>query len=319
MSKHNPKHSTPGPPLQADGREQFGAGHSLPTPPELVSAGTYPARVAVPAYNPNALALLAQPPARLVALQLGWRRDKTGDWALGKPPAPGVGTNHYAGFDLLTAQGHIAGLHGGALGLIPASIGMAVVDVDSGDVPALIRHLGNAAPYLVTPTPRRGGMHLWWHCPPELGAGVEDCFWRIGDWAGDLRYARGYVALWPETPEILAPHIRNAAAYPHFPAALFMGAKTRHPKSGAGSWAPENQQWDNPEDGRKGGIMSGITRRKQGQERKRAALALQAQGYGAGEIASELGISRMTAWRYLRPDYLPEVHREHQRHLPMVA
>ena len=316
MSKYAPQNSIPGPPLQGGGRAQYGAGNSIATPADA-PAGMYPARIPVPEYNPNALALLAEAGARFVPLQIRWRRDKSGDWALGKPPLKGLGTNRYAGFDLLDATGYIAGLHGGALGLIPASIGMAVVDVDVGDATALIEDLGDYGPVLTTPTPRVGGRHLWYPYPAGLARWVEDCHWRMRDWAGDLRYAKGYVLLTDEAPELLAPALFRAGNHRILPA-LFMAHKAKHPKSGAGSGGG-GTQWENPEDGRKGGEMSGITRRKQGRERKRAALILQAQGYDADAIASELGISRRSVYRYLRPDYLPEEHLDYQRHLPLVA
>lgn len=330
MSKRKRQNSIPGPQLQADGRALYGAGIGIATPDDA-PAGRYPARIPVPEYIPAALGRLAALGARFVPILIGWRRNRNGEWALGKPPLPGVGTNGYAGFDLLTATEHIAGVHGGALALIPASIGMAVVDIDAGGPAALDVLIAQTRPYLITATPRVGGAHLWWHCPPDVGADVGDFYWEIGECAGDVRYAKGYVALWPGVAEELAWSADTAHVYPHYPAARFAAAKALHPDSGAGSWAPHNswewRQWDNPVDAQKGGERSGITRRKQGQERKAMALALKAQGYDTPGIAAELTrafalqkpLTPRSVQRYLRPDYLPEVHQQHQRFLPLIA
>ena len=322
MSRFKRQNSIPGPLMQADGRVNYGAGVGIPTPPDA-PAGIYPARVPIPEYAPGALARLESMGARFQPIVLGWRKNRNGDWALGKPPPEGVGLNGHAGFDLLTATGHIAGLHGGALALIPASLDLAVVDVDVVDQDSLDALIAETRPYLITPTARIGGVDLWWHCPPDIGAGVEDCYWRIGALAGDIRYAKGYVALWPGVAEKLAWGADTAGVYPHYPAARFGAAKVLHPASGAGSRGPHNakewRQWDNPNDAQKGGEHSGITRYKDAKERKALALSMQAQGYDIDAIALELGITRRSAYRYLRPDYLPDVRPDYQRHLPLIA
>lgn len=84
--------------------------------------------------------------------------------------------------------------HSGHLyGVIPASLGCTVVDVDEGDpepVASAAREL--QVPALVVPTRRPGGAHVWLRATGSLG---NRKFAGHGA-SGDIRAARGFVVLW---------------------------------------------------------------------------------------------------------------------------
>ena len=83
---------------------------------------------------------------------------------------------------------------GGLVGVIPASLGCFVVDVDEGGtagVEALQEALG--APLTAIATRREGGYHVWYRAPD--GA-VGNQRWRLNGAAGDIRGSKGYVILW---------------------------------------------------------------------------------------------------------------------------
>ena len=128
---------------------------------------------------------------------------------------------------------------GGALGLIPASLGLLAIDVDSGgeraarDIAAYFI-AGEASPALVK-SPR--GWHvLLRYQGPALGNRA----WAAFGGAGDLRHARGYIIIWdwapweeildsdsPADEGLLAPFLSKPA-----PAASPQGETGLHP------WAP---------------------------------------------------------------------------------
>lgn len=94
--------------------------------------------------------------------------------------------------------------HKGLVGVVPASLGCVVVDVDEGGEAAadnVVKLLGQ--PLARVPTRREGGEHLWYQCPDaeEVGNRV---------WAhGDIRGAKGYSILWH--PERVAEALADTA------------------------------------------------------------------------------------------------------------
>lgn len=76
------------------------------------------------------------------------------------------------------------------VGLVPASLGMVVVDVDEGDPAEVTQLLGEPLARVATLS---GGTHLFYASDEAVGNGR----WELpGGARGDLRGARGYVALW---------------------------------------------------------------------------------------------------------------------------
>ena len=77
---------------------------------------------------------------------------------------------------------------GRKLGIVPASVGCTVADVDRGDPAGLVA----ALPPLVTiRTLRAGGLHLWY----RDAAGRPNATWEYAGCGGDIRSASGYVVL----------------------------------------------------------------------------------------------------------------------------
>ena len=75
---------------------------------------------------------------------------------------------------------------GGLIGVIPASVGCAVVDVDEGDSAAVREALG--APLVTVPTPR--GHHLWYRAP---GGALGNRTWKLPNAHGDIRGSKGSI------------------------------------------------------------------------------------------------------------------------------
>ena len=87
---------------------------------------------------------------------------------------------------------HIAS--GGLIGLIPASLGCFVVDVDEdgvSGVEAVKTILGE--PLSVIETRRSGGFHLWYRTSTET---ISNRKWELDGSSGDIRGSNGYVILW---------------------------------------------------------------------------------------------------------------------------
>ena len=83
---------------------------------------------------------------------------------------------------------------GGLVGVIPASVGCFVVDVDDGGahgVEALQDTLG--VPITVTETRREGGYHAWYRAPDDK---VGNRQWRLNGACGDIRGSTGFAVLW---------------------------------------------------------------------------------------------------------------------------
>ena len=80
---------------------------------------------------------------------------------------------------------------GGLLGIVPASLGRAVLDVDRGDpIPLICAHL----PWFVARSQQPGRVHLWYRDDAEHRRGGN---WHDGHGCGgDLLAGTGYVILW---------------------------------------------------------------------------------------------------------------------------
>ena len=100
---------------------------------------------------------------------------------------------------------------GGLVGVIPASLGCFVLDVDEGGtsgVEALQEALG--APITVIATRREDGYHVW-HRAPDGTVGNQK--WQLNGAAGDIRGSAGFVVLWdaPKLTDALARYFEDAA------------------------------------------------------------------------------------------------------------
>ena len=87
--------------------------------------------------------------------------------------------------------------HDGLVGVVPASLGCVVVDVDEGGdqaCKAVISQLGR--PLAKVATQREGGFHIWFKCRDAKEIGNRA--WRHGD----IRGAKGQAILW--APELVA-------------------------------------------------------------------------------------------------------------------
>ena len=81
----------------------------------------------------------------------------------------------------------------GHVGVIPASLGCTVIDVDEGGLPAfqaVAELLGD--PVTSTETRREGGFHMWYRDASEAG----NRKWNLPAGGGDVRGARGYAIVW---------------------------------------------------------------------------------------------------------------------------
>ena len=92
----------------------------------------------------------------------------------------------------LQVKDHIS--RGGLLGIVPASLGRAVLDVDRGDPNSLIcDHL----PWFVARSQQPGRVHLWYRDDAEHRPGG---IWRDGNGGGgEMLASTGYVVLWGNT------------------------------------------------------------------------------------------------------------------------
>ena len=108
------------------------------------------------------------------------------------------------GAPLVAAQRHRD--EGGLVGLVPASVGAVVIDVDTGGAEAgdaVVALLG--APIVRVPTRRPGGEHVWYRC--REAADVRNGAWRDGD----IRGGHGYVIAW--TPASIAEALAADGAF----------------------------------------------------------------------------------------------------------
>ena len=113
---------------------------------------------------------------------------------------------HQPSLEAVTAHAKGAG----HVGVIPASLGCVVIDVDEGGKHAfqsVEEVLGD--PVTWTTTKREGGFHMWYR--DASGAGNRK--WQIGSCRGDIRGGRGYAILWNASKIAagLHAHYDNAA------------------------------------------------------------------------------------------------------------
>ena len=89
---------------------------------------------------------------------------------------------------------------GGLVGLVPASLGCVVVDVDEGGAAGVEALRGVLGEPIVAIRTRSGGFHLWYPAPAgEIG----NRKWGLPNAAGDIRGSRGFVVCW-DPAEIVA-------------------------------------------------------------------------------------------------------------------
>ena len=97
---------------------------------------------------------------------------------------------------------------GGLLGIVPASLGCAVLDVDHGNPTELIAtHL----PWFLSPTQRPHRLHLWYQDNRhELAEERRGGHWRhTSGCSGELLASTGYVVLWGNALEGLAEVLQD--------------------------------------------------------------------------------------------------------------
>ena len=95
---------------------------------------------------------------------------------------------------------------GGLIGLIPASIGCCVIDIDETKDAALPNELATTAAAWHK-TRREGGYHYWYRCE-AAPKGNKELHWK-GKKVGDYRCAKGFIVLWK--PKAVAPLIEMEA------------------------------------------------------------------------------------------------------------
>ena len=103
---------------------------------------------------------------------------------------------------------HIAS--GGLIGLIPASLGCFVVDVDEGGVSGVeVAKTILGEPLSVIETRRPGGFHLWYRTSTES---INNRKWGLNGHGGDIRGSNGYVILWnsEQLADALVDQFENA-------------------------------------------------------------------------------------------------------------
>ena len=112
---------------------------------------------------------------------------------------------------------------GGLLGLIPASIGCCVIDIDDTKDAKLLNELATTAAAWHK-TRREGGYHYWFRCA-EAPEGNQALHWK-GKKVGDYRHAKGFIVLWK--PKAVAPLIEMEAgdSLPQIVKQLLAGGKT---------------------------------------------------------------------------------------------
>ena len=92
---------------------------------------------------------------------------------------------------------HLAEHPNNLIGIVPASVGAVVLDVDYGDWKVLAEHLGSAATTNRTLRPK--GRHIWIPADPK-GKKPTNSGFNFQDLAsGDVRYQNGYVVVWNAT------------------------------------------------------------------------------------------------------------------------
>ena len=99
--------------------------------------------------------------------------------------------------DFEAVRQHVA--KGGIVGVIPASLGAVVIDVDNGGpdgVQSVIKALKPVVPITISKTQREGGAHIWYRAP---SGDTGNRKWAHDGASGDIRGSAGFVILWNAT------------------------------------------------------------------------------------------------------------------------
>ena len=185
---------------------------------------------------------------------------------------------------------------GGRVGVMPASLGYTVVDVDVWTYDGLGRLLALFPPDLVTPTPK--GFHLWY----RDDAGRRPRTWRLFGCSGDLVSDDAYVVLWQGPGTI--HRLSRADAGARFPEDVF-GVLPRCGESGSRPPADHSSEAQ-----RKRGVNSGRARRQLADVRAGIAKRMFADGKAQQAIAQTLSVTERTVRNYLSGDAVAVVNSE---------
>ena len=98
----------------------------------------------------------------------------------------------------------------GLVGIIPASVGCSVADVDSGNPQSLTT---NHPPLINVPTRRKNGHHLWYPDPVAR----RNSNWSAYGCSGEIRSGRGYAILWKNAAGLIADTLTNWPSHPVVP------------------------------------------------------------------------------------------------------
>ena len=98
----------------------------------------------------------------------------------------------------------------GLVGIIPASVGCSVADVDSGNPQSLTT---NHPPLINVPTRRKNGRHLWYPDPVAR----RNSNWSAYGCSGEIRSGRGYAILWKNAAGLIADTLTNWPSHPVVP------------------------------------------------------------------------------------------------------
>ena len=177
---------------------------------------------------------------------------------------------------------------GGRIGVIPASLGYTVVDVDVWNYDGLGRLLALFPPDLITPTSK--GFHLWY----RDDAGRRPRTWRLFGCSGDVVSDDAYVVLWqgPRTIHRLSQADREI----RFPMDVFSVLPRAHE---SGSRPPADHS---PGAQSRRGVNSGMARRQLADVRAGIAKRMIEDGRSHREIAKSLGVTDRTVRNYLAGD-----------------
>ena len=182
---------------------------------------------------------------------------------------------------------------GGMLGVVPATIGYTVVDVDTWSARGLGRLLALFPPDLVTPSQK--GFHLWYrdNAPRRPRA------WHLLACSGDVIGDDSYVVLWNGPRTLYQLSVSGSRRY--FPASVWSAL----PRPVV--WESRKPADHSSEAQRRRGVNSGVARRQLKGVRAGIAIRMDMDGASRSFIAGELGVSERTVRNYLTGDDEPVV------------
>ena len=176
-------------------------------------------------------------------------------------------------------------LAGGRLGVIPATAGFTVIDVDRGDPGQLMEIYPPAA---VTQTPS-GGVHLWYrdnvHRPRRT--------WETHGCSGDIISADAYVVLWEGVAAL--DRVMESGPEVTYPAEMIDLA----PRAEPGDATPRTPLDHSSAAQSHRGKRSGISRARVPRVRAMVAKGMRNDGHAQSEIAKVLGRSTRTVRSYM--------------------